>query len=80
MTMAVELAATSEADGRDGSSATGDVFGPSGIMRNLARVMTFHSLYRLEHRAPVHQHVKESLVRMPTRCGRDTDVDINRGW
>ena len=51
MTTAVESRpATSGAGGRDGRPETADVFVVFGITGDLAKVMTFNSLYRLEER------------------------------
>ena len=51
MTTAVESsAATSGTGGGDGRPETADVFVVFGITGDLAKVMTFHSLYRLEQR------------------------------
>src|ERR1700761_6349055 len=51
MTTAVQSRPRSTDDaGRDGGPAVADVFVIFGIAGDLAKVMTFHSLYRLEQR------------------------------
>ena len=51
MTTGVEShAATSGTGGGDGAPGTADVFVVFGITGDLAKVMTFNSLYRLEQR------------------------------